>query len=238
MENKKETSWGKVSSWYDELLEVDEDSYQRTLILPNMMRLLAPKKGMSVLDLACGQGFFAREFAVAGAAVTGVDVSPELIEIAKKRTGNGATFNVASADDLKDTHEASFDAVTIILALQNIENLNGTLAECCRVIKPNGRLLVVLNHPTFRIPKKSSWVFDEKNQIQYRRIDEYISESRVSIEMEPGRQNGRSTRSFHRPLQTYFKALQKNNFYVTRLEEWVSQKKSGPGPRASGLRAG
>lgn len=141
------------------------------------------------------------------------------------------------------------DAVIIVLALQNIENLNGVMAECSRVLCPGGRLFLVLNHPAFRIPKKSSWGFDpvtirladspsevhsvdEKKQIQFRRLDEYISESRAEIQMQPGKVSSAATVSFHRPLQTYFKSFQKNGFAVTRLEEWVSPKKSDPGPRA------
>lgn len=101
MANKKDTSWGKVASWYDELLEEGADSYQRTLILPNLIRLLSPKKDMKILDLACGQGFFTREFAALGAQVTGVDVSSELIALAKKRSPAGVEFFVAPADNLE-----------------------------------------------------------------------------------------------------------------------------------------
>ena len=54
---KKKTSWGKVATWYDEYLEGEKDSYQRQVILPNLVRLVAPRKGLRVLDIACGQGF-------------------------------------------------------------------------------------------------------------------------------------------------------------------------------------
>ena len=83
--NNSKTSWGKVANWYDNLLEKEKDSYQKTLILPNILRLLQIKRGEVILDLACGQGFFCREFANAGAKVVGVDVSPELIYLEKTR---------------------------------------------------------------------------------------------------------------------------------------------------------
>jgi len=60
--NKKDTSWGKVADWYDELLEEKTGTYQTEVILPNILRLLDLKKGETILDLACGQGFFSREF--------------------------------------------------------------------------------------------------------------------------------------------------------------------------------
>ena len=89
-----------------------------------------------------------------------------------------------------------------------------------------------MNHPAFRVPKLSGWRFDDKSKIQYRKIDEYMSESKSKIEMHPGKDNNQSTVSFHRPLQVYFKMLKKNGFCVSGLEEWISDKKSQHGPRA------
>ena len=90
----------------------------------------------------------------------------------------------------------------------------------------------MLNHPAFRIPKESSWGFDEKAKVQYRRIDRYLSDIKAKIDMHPGTKRSEQTLSFHRPLQAYAKALFKQNFSVRRLEEWSSDKKSEKGPRA------
>lgn len=120
----------------------------------------------------------------------------------------------------------------MILSIQNIENISGVFSKCKRILKDSGKIFLVINHPVFRIPKQSSWGFDEKNKIQYRRMDEYMSESKIKIEMNPGKINTERTVSFHHPLQVYFKILKKNGFCVTGLEEWISDKKSQPGPRA------
>ncbi len=231
---KKVTSWGKVADWYDELLQKEDGTYQKELILPNLLRLLELKKGEAVLDLACGQGFFSREFARAGANVTGVDISTELITIAKTKSPKGIMYHVASADNLSSLRSHSFDKAVIVLAFQNIENVQGTLVECRRVLQEHGKIFIVLNHPAFRIPKASSWGFDEKLKVQYRRIDSYISESQERIQMHPSvRATDDYTLSFHRPLQFYFKAFIKAGFAVTRLEEWNSHKESEAGPRAA-----
>jgi len=228
---KKDTSWGKVADWYNDLLS-RSDTYQKEVILPNLIRLMDIKKGESVLDLACGQGFFSREFARNGAKVVGVDIGKELIDIARKASPE-ISFHVSPANSLKPIKNDSVDKISIVLALQNIEDLSGVFSECFRVLKSKGKLFFVLNHPSFRIPKYSRWEWDEKRGIQYRRLEEYISESRVSIEMNPGQKNSKSTISFHRPLQSYFKMLTKNGFVVTHLEEWVSHKESEKGPRQS-----
>ena len=242
----KETSWGGVAGWYDELLEQSSDSFQSRVIMPNLIRILDPKPGMKVADVACGQGYFSRAFAANGADVVACDISPELIELAKAKplgapTSKGPAvkpgqlaFSVAPADSLSFMSDGSVDALTIILAIQNIENLAGTMAEAARVLRAGGRLILVTNHPAFRIPKASSWVWDDKSATQYRRIDAYMSDSKVEIDMTPGADkpaDKKLTVSFHRPLQSYFKAMSKAGLAVSRLEEWISHKESQKGPR-------
>lgn len=233
--NKKEqkTSWGSVANWYDKLLS-GEGTYQKDLILPNLLKLMSIKKGDKVLDLACGQGFFTYEFAKAGANVTGADISSELIDIAQKRQVENTNFIVSGADKLSQIKNDTFDKVSIILALQNISNLEGTIRECFRVLKNGGKLYLVLNHPSFRVPQKSDWGVDLKKNVQYRRIEKYLSESMLKIDMNPGEKNlkyKQYTTSFHRPLMQYFMAFNKVGFLVTQLLEWASNKKSQVGPK-------
>ncbi len=224
------TSWGGVSDWYDAHLETSPDSYQEKVIAPNLLRILGITKGMRVLDIACGQGFFSRKFAGAGARVAGADISKELIERAKKH-GSAIEYYAAPAHKLPFAESASFDAATIVLAIQNIEDMRATFAEAHRALKPGGRLVLVLNHPAFRIPKRSSWGYDDAAHAQYRRIDAYLSPSIEKIDMHPGVKNSEQTVSYHRSLQDFFKVLAKTGFSVARLEEWISHKKSQAGPR-------
>lgn len=234
--NDKETSWGKVAGWYDELLEKKDGTYQKEVILPNLLRLLDPQKTDTILDIACGQGFFSRAIAEKGAKVIASDIAKELISIARENSSKSIEFHVTSADSLTFCTDNSVDKAIIILALQNIENFNGVIKEAYRVLKPNGKFYIVLNHPAFRIPKKSSWQWDDLSRTQYRRIDSYMSDIKERIEMNPGTvqtHNKKFTISFHRPLQTYFKGLNKAGFLVGRFEEWISHKKSKSGPRSN-----
>ncbi len=226
-----ETSWGKVADWYDNLLETDADSYQRQVILPNLLRLVEPKAGQRILDLACGTGFFARELAKSGAEVVGVDISAELINLAKKQESQGISYFISPAHELSMLPSASVDAVTNILAIQNIAEVKQVFAEVKRVLKPGTKFIIVMNHPAFRLPKNSSWGWDEERQIQYRRLDRYMSEMKTGINMHPGKGEVAMTVSFHRPLQYYFKLLVNAGLTVTRLEEWSSHKTSERGPR-------
>lgn len=221
---KTPTSWGSVDAWYDEHLS-GEDTYHARVILPNLLRLVDPKPGLTVLDVACGQGFFAQHFLDKGASVIGVDIAEELIARAKVNAP-GATFFTAPADNLSRIQDAHIDRAMTTLAIQNIADANKVFAEVARVLKPGGTYTIVLNHPAFRIPKQSSWGYDEKAGIQYRRLDGYLSESRVGIDMHPGGEKNTETISFHRPLQWYVKALIKQGLLIDRLEEWTSDKTS------------
>lgn len=230
--NKKDTSWGKVAGWYGEYLG-SEDTFQTQVLLPNLLRIVAPAPKMRILDLACGQGFFARELAKLGAEVVGADIAPELVELARK-AGGGPTYHVAPAHQLTFAKNESFDLVLCVLALQNIEDLGAVYKEARRVLKPSGRLVMVINHPAFRVLRRSSWGWDETAGVQYRRIDGYLSAAKIFIDMHPGQaQRGASVKtiSYHRSLQDFFKALTHAGFAVTRLEEWVSHRESGKGPR-------
>ncbi|OHA18316.1 MAG: hypothetical protein A2664_02535 [Candidatus Taylorbacteria bacterium RIFCSPHIGHO2_01_FULL_46_22b] len=231
--HKKDTSWNAVAPWYDTLVE-GAGSYQQEVILPNILRLAGDIKGKKIFDLACGQGFFAHKFSAAGAVVTGLDASDNLIEIAKKSSGGKGVphFLTGTAESLpKELITGSFDLVVCILALQNIKELDATLGGVARALSAKGRFLIVLNHPAFRIPRRSEWGVDEKTSTQYRRIDGYLSESAAEISMNPSKKESAVTYSFHRPLQVYMKMLAKHDFSITRLEEWISHKTSESGPR-------
>ena len=231
MQSKKNTSWGGVAEWYSELLG-KEGTYQKEVVLPNLLRVMTLHEGETVLDLACGSGFFSRAFAEEGVKVIGVDVAKALIEIAKKTPNKSIAYKVSPAHKLEFLESGSVDKVALVLAIQNIEEIQKTFAEAARVVKKGGSIHIVMNHPAFRVPKRSSWGWDEKEGAQYRRVDAYMSESAAKIQMHPGDKPSEYTLSFHRPLQVYFKHLRRGGFLVRGLEEWISNRKSEPGPRA------
>ena len=255
-ELKSSTSWGGEANWYDDYLN-DQDSYQRQVILPNLIRIVNPKKGKKILDLACGQGFFSEEMMNNGSNVIGADISGELINLAKNRLKNKLTkddnFIISSADKIIESgiQESSCDSAICILAAQNIKEFDSAIKEVSKVLRPKGKFVLVLNHPCFRVPKNSDWYFDQegggpegdpsyimvngkKNGRYGRVVYSYMSEGVIKIDMHPGEQDRRKksyTTSFHRPMQVYSKWLANAGFCIQRIEEWTSHKKSTPGPR-------
>ena len=105
-----------------------------------LVGLAQPAAGRRALDLATGTGDIAFALASSGAAVTGLDITERMIELARakaaSRTGRCA-FLVGDMQALPFPDQ-SFDIVTTGYGLRNVPDLPGALDEICRVLKPGG----------------------------------------------------------------------------------------------------
>lgn len=224
MEN---TSWQKVSKWYNKAVGTDGHYYHQAIILPNLKRLLKLDKNSSLLDLACGQGILER-YLDKEIDYIGIDLASNLIaEANKKKININHKFLVADVSKELPINKNDFDAGAIILALQNIKKPFGVIRNFSKHLKKDGQLIIVLNHPIFRIPRHSSWGEDmTNNKIQYRRVDDYMTPLEIPIVTNPGKKESENTWSYHYPLSAYSEMLFDNGFFIEKIEEWVSDKKS------------
>ena len=94
-----------------------------------------------VLDVACGTGDMAVELLRQGCSVTGVDLSKEMMAIAKQKAPQ-AEYKLADVERLP-FGEASFDAVTCAFGVRNFVHLEQGLSEMLRVLKPGGRMVIL-----------------------------------------------------------------------------------------------
>ena len=225
------TSWEKSADWYDRIIGERGSELYQAVVIPGALKLLAPKQGERVLDLGCGQGVFCRALAQSGCQVTGIDAAPTLIQKARTYPVKPPVRYLAR-DAAQITDLGEFDAASAILCVQNMEHLDVVSAAAAQVLKPGGRMLWVVNHPAFRIPRQSSWGNDEATKIQYRRTDAYSSTLSIPIIMHPGKADSEVTTSFHRSLQTLTSTGFSAGLRLAGIEEWHSHKESQPGPRA------
>lgn len=239
MEKKQNTSWEPVKGWYQSLVGKEGHYYHQKVILPGVKRLmeLDNKKQHSVLDLACGTGILA-SYLPNDLPYLGIDISPGLIQEAKKADKN-PLHNYMKADASKSLQlEGQFSIATVILAIQNMEHPLNVFKNAFRFLQNEGVLILVLNHPCFRIPRQSSWGIDKPNKIQYRRVDRYMSSMKVPIHTNPSkREKSTETFSFHHSLSSYSKWLKESGFTIELIEEWVSDKLSEGGAAAMENRA-
>ncbi len=225
--SRDETSWQGVSEWYGKTVGQEGHFYHRSVILPRSLQLLDLKPGSSLLDLACGQGVLARRLPK-GVYYTGVDIAPDLIKQAKSLDKDrNHVYLVADASKELPLPKSDFTHAASILALQNVRDPDGVVRNAARHLQVQGKFLVVLNHPCFRIPRQSRWEIDEQNKTEYRRVDRYLSPLKVPIRMSPGQgEKSEVTWTYHLPLSGYSKMLADNGFVIELLEEWASPKSS------------
>lgn len=224
--------WDQAARWYDSIVGEEGSYYQREIILPRTLQMLDLQKGDRVLDLACGQGVFSRFLHSKGIRVEGLDSSTELIQCAQSRSASEICFHVNDSCNPNALEGEKFDAVVCILAIQNIDPLESVFRNVARWLKPGGRFIVVMTHPCFRVPRQTHWGWDEEKRLEYRRIDLYATETPIPILTPPMAKSDIYTMTYHRPLQSYFKALSEAGLAVDGLEEWVSNKVSQPGSRS------
>lgn len=233
MRQKKDTaitsSWEPIGNWYNETVGKEGHYYHQNIILPALLPSLDFKnfESPALLDLACGQGVLARNIPK-HIPYTGIDISPTLIQFAKKEDRNPLHgFYVGDATKSLAIKENNFSHAVILLALQNMEHGQYAIANAAKHLRPNGRLLLVLNHPCFRIPRQSSWGIDEQKKLQYRRIDRYYQPLKIPIQAHPGKgEKSPQTWSFHQPLSGYVHWLAEAGFVIDKMDELCSDKNS------------
>lgn len=224
----EKTSWEGVGDWYNDLVGEKGHYYHKSCIIPGVLKLFNfdIRQENALLDLACGQGVLARNLPKE-VRYTGIDISPTLIKAAKAES-RALEFLVGDVSKPLQTNKKDYTHVAIILALQNIEHPQKVIQNCAMHLRSGGKCLIVLNHPCFRIPRQSSWGVDEKQKMQYRRIDRYCSEMKIPIQAHPGKKGSleKETWSFHHPLASFIRWLHDSRFQISLIEEWCSDKES------------
>jgi len=118
------------------------------------------RPGMSVLELGCGTGYFSRELAGSGADVVAIDVSPELLEIAKANcSAPNVHYEIQNAYALSYP-DTAFDSVVGSSVLHHLE-IEEALSEIYRVLKPGGTIYFTepnMLNPQIAIQKNVPWV--------------------------------------------------------------------------------
>ncbi len=133
----------------------------------------------------------------------------------------------------------SLDAVTIVLSIQNMNPLSPIWHAVWALLKPKGRMVVVMMHPCFRVPQHSAWQWDQHIGEQHRLVRQYLRSTEIGITTHPGdaaRGLGSSTTThFHRPLQSYVNTMGNAGLYVDHIEEWTSHRTDQPSAKKAAL---
>ena len=144
--------WESLAGWWDEQLGDDGASPGAQALAPLLDRLLGEVVGRAVLEIACGNGWFARRLAARGAHVTACDGSAQLIERARARNAAGPAIRYAVVDVTRaaswDALPAGpFDAAVCNLALMDMADVSRVFPETLRRLKPGAPFICSVINP-------------------------------------------------------------------------------------------
>jgi ubiquinone/menaquinone biosynthesis C-methylase UbiE len=210
--------WNKVALDWDIQVGEDGDSNRILNSDPVLWQFMGNVEGVCILDAGCGTGYLTRKLQQKGALVTGVDLSPKMIEIARKKARQfqqNIAFYVDSCSRLDGFDNEIFELIVSNYVLMDIPDLEGTMKTFNRVLKPKGNIVLVFSHPCF--PQDLATVKEENETVIYEWSFSYFM--RQKCVAPPWGHFTSDFIWFHRSLSDYWKAFKTSGFDIVDFEE-------------------
>jgi len=195
-------AWEQNAEAWTRWLDKGRDAWRTHLIVPTLSNALGSVRGKDVLDAGCGDGYFSRILAKRGARVTGVDAAKKLIQIARTKERAhplGIEYRIADISHAGSLGRGRYDIVFACQVLMALPNSATAIRELARLLKPHGRLVIVINHPCFLLPDSGDYY--TRRTIWMKFFNEQLVE----------------TAYYHRPLEDYVRALARAGLVITNL---------------------
>lgn len=181
--------------------------YHRDQFLPFL-----PKPGRRTLDIGCGEGRVSRDLKALGHAVEGIDGSVTMVALAREADPSiPVQHGDAAALPFPDGYA---DLAVMFMSPHDIDDLQGAFHEAHRVLVPGGRLVFAIVHPINSAGKFTSEAGDSPFVIGGSYLDAFRYADQAT-------RDGLTVtfHSEHRPIETYFRALEEAGFLVEALRE-------------------
>ncbi len=157
--------WNANSDQWAMQIRSGQDVYRHEFLEPEFLKFLGNISSLKVLDGGCGEGTSSRALARAGARVSAVDLSEKMIENAKRfeeSNPHGVSYFLGSAAKMP-FEDATFDLVTSWMALSDMSGYAEVIKEFARVLRPGGRLMFCVRHPSYFTRRMGILRSSEKN---------------------------------------------------------------------------
>jgi SAM-dependent methyltransferase len=177
--------------------------------------LLPDLRGLNVVDLGCGYGWFCRWAREQGAArVLGLDVSEKMLAQARAATSDAGLAYARADMEKLELPEASFDIAYSSLALHYIGDLAGLFATVHHALVPNGRLVFSIEHPIYMAPTHPGWLVGADGRESWP-LDGYLREGPRTTDWL-----AKGVVKQHRTIGTTLNLLIHLGFAISHVEEW------------------
>ncbi len=215
------TAWDDAADAYERGQSSGRDYYRHEFFGPVQAAMCGEVANLRLLDVGCGSGYFSRAMARRGALVTGVDISPRMIEHARRYEAAerlGIEYRAGDAAAVATWFPAeSFDMVTSCMALQDMPDVPAVLRGVHALLRPRGRLVASITHPCTDTPFRE-WQRDELGQKRCLCIDRYFDRTAVEYAWR-GWGYDFTTPALHAPLEDWFDWILAAGFELRAFRE-------------------
>lgn len=224
MNDEVRTIWNANAEFWDGRMG-EGNNFHKTLIEPTQLAMLDIQHGQRILEIACGNGQFARKMASLGALVTAVDFAENFIKIARTKSSTGIDFRVIDATNKADLDSLSmtpFNAVVCTMAMMDMENIDVLISHIPGLLKKEGKFVFSVLHPCFNSGENT--LFHEREDLGGTVKDRYgvkisnylVEKSELGIGMvgQPKAQY-----YFHRPISGLLKSCFQAGLVLDAFEE-------------------
>jgi 2-polyprenyl-3-methyl-5-hydroxy-6-metoxy-1,4-benzoquinol methylase len=126
----------------------EENDIKDDHFISPFLQAIGDVSGLTVLDAGCGEGYLSRILYRRGANVTGIDISPRLVEVARmKDSESKITYKAADLSQPLPAYRGHFDLSASFFVLNDVYDYRGFLSTLGSVIKRGGRALFFMNNP-------------------------------------------------------------------------------------------
>jgi ubiquinone/menaquinone biosynthesis C-methylase UbiE len=216
--------WNANAEFWDERMG-EGNYFHKTLIEPTQLKMLDIKSGQKILDIACGNGQFARKMAEMGAQVTAIDFSEKLIAIARAKGNKNIKYKIVDATktaDLRKLSGTKYDAIVCTMAFMDMKDIKKLIKFSPKLLKKNGSFVFSLCHPCFN--SGEFFLINEQDEANgvvtnryYVKVRNYLVEKSslgVAIIGQPKLQY-----YFHRSVSTILRYFFQSSFVLDSYEE-------------------
>ncbi|HXW84086.1 MAG TPA: class I SAM-dependent methyltransferase [Candidatus Binataceae bacterium] len=170
-------AWDDNAASWAARVRAGHDMYREHYNNPAMLEFIGDLRGKQVLDAGCGEGYQTRLLARRGARMTGIDLSPRMIDLAReeeRREPLGIRYEQGSFTELRPFADQMFDAAVSFMALMDGPDFPAAMREMRRLLKPGGELVFSILHPVNT--RGFGWIRDSRGEETHFTLAEYFNQ--------------------------------------------------------------
>jgi len=193
--------------------------YNEMLEMPSTLELLGNIKGKKILDFGCGTGIYAKLLTKKGAKVSGFDISPEMIKIAKLENPK---LNLKVGSGYKIPFKEKFDVVLAALVIDYFQDWDVVFKQVRRVLKKDRFFIFSIGNPVAESAKKI-FINGRKSRI----LGDYFTEKKIyNLWRNVGDKKNVKMPIYHKTYETIIKIILESKFEIVGYKDCFPLKKS------------